>query len=138
MSGELLGILMLVAVLAVIFVGFPISFTLIFTAVVFGLTDAKDKHLTKAEAGAFKKANVAAKRNVRELRCDEEFAGKFEVGAAVNLGEIFQPGQIVDAQGITRGRGFTGRGPGDARHAAGPSSPRHWRDCRAPVRTRRP
>ncbi|MFB3818832.1 MAG: TRAP transporter large permease subunit [Candidatus Methylomirabilales bacterium] len=36
MSGELLGIVMLAALLAVIFVGFPISFTLIFTAVVFG------------------------------------------------------------------------------------------------------
>jgi tripartite ATP-independent transporter DctM subunit len=36
MSGELLGIIMLVALLAVIFVGFPISFTLIFTAIVFG------------------------------------------------------------------------------------------------------
>jgi tripartite ATP-independent transporter DctM subunit len=36
MSGELLGIVMLVVLLAVIFLGFPISFTLIFTAVVFG------------------------------------------------------------------------------------------------------
>jgi tripartite ATP-independent transporter DctM subunit len=36
MSPELLGIIMLVALLAVIFVGFPISFTLIVVAVVFG------------------------------------------------------------------------------------------------------
>jgi tripartite ATP-independent transporter DctM subunit len=36
MNQELLGIAMLVALLAVIFVGFPISFTLIVTAVVFG------------------------------------------------------------------------------------------------------
>lgn len=79
-----------------------------YTAVVFGMNDAKEKHLSKAQAGAFKKANVTAKRTVRELRCDEDFAGKFEVGAAVNLSEIFQPGQIVDAQGTTRGRGFSG------------------------------
>lgn len=36
MSQELLGILMLVVLLAVIFVGFPISFTLIVVAIVFG------------------------------------------------------------------------------------------------------
>jgi tripartite ATP-independent transporter DctM subunit len=36
MSPELLGIVMLIALLAVIFVGFPISFTLIVVAIVFG------------------------------------------------------------------------------------------------------
>ena len=36
MNPELLGIVMLVVLLAVIFVGFPISFTLIVVAVVFG------------------------------------------------------------------------------------------------------
>jgi len=79
-----------------------------YTALVFGIIDAKEKHLTKAEAGAFKKANVTAKRTVRELRCEEEFAAKFEVGANVALSDIFEVGQIVDTQGITRGRGFTG------------------------------
>jgi len=36
MNPELLGIVMLVALLAVIFIGFPISFTLIVVAIVFG------------------------------------------------------------------------------------------------------
>ncbi|MBX3224251.1 MAG: 50S ribosomal protein L3 [Labilithrix sp.] len=79
-----------------------------YTAVIFGMTDAKEKHLAKAQQGAFKKANVTAKRILRELRCEEDFAAKFEIGGAVNLADIFQPGQIVDTQGITRGRGFTG------------------------------
>jgi large subunit ribosomal protein L3 len=79
-----------------------------YTALVLGITDAKEKHLTKAQAGAFKKQNVAAKRQVRELRCAEDFAGKFEVGAAPKLSEIFTVGQVVDAQGKTRGRGFSG------------------------------
>src|SRR5689334_23475562 len=60
-----------------------------YTALVFGLVDAKDKHLSKAQIGAFKKLNVTAKRNVQELRCEEDFAAKFEVGAAVNLSEVF-------------------------------------------------
>jgi large subunit ribosomal protein L3 len=79
-----------------------------YTAVVFGLTDAKEKHLTKAQQGAFKKTNVAPKRTLQELRCEDDFAAKFEIGGPVNLAEIFQPGQIVDAKGVTRGRGFSG------------------------------
>jgi len=79
-----------------------------YTAVVFGIKDAKEKHTTKPQAGAFKKAGVAAKRTVREIRCEEDFAAKFEVGATPNLAELFEVGQIVDAQGKSRGRGFTG------------------------------
>jgi len=79
-----------------------------YTALVLGLRTAKEKHLTKAQQGAFKKANIAARRELREIRCDEDFLGKFEIGATPNLGEIFQPGQMVDAQGKTRGRGFSG------------------------------
>jgi large subunit ribosomal protein L3 len=79
-----------------------------YTALVFGVTDAKEKHLTKAEAGSFKKKNVTAKRDLSELRCDEEFAAKFELGAAIKLDEIFTVGQKVDTRGLTRGRGFTG------------------------------
>lgn len=79
-----------------------------YTAVVFGMTDAKDKHLNKAQQGHFKKANVTAKRQLKELRCEEDFAAKFEVGGPVNLADVFQVGQIVDTQGTTRGRGFSG------------------------------
>jgi len=79
-----------------------------YTAVVFGMTAAKDKHLTKPEAGAFKKSGVAAKRHLSELRCSEEFVVKFELGAPVKLDELFTVGQKVDARGTTRGRGFTG------------------------------
>jgi large subunit ribosomal protein L3 len=79
-----------------------------YTAVVFGMNDAKEKHLSKAQQGAFKKANVTAKRTVRELRCEEDFAAKFEIGASVKLSDVFTVGQIVDTQGTTRGRGFSG------------------------------
>ncbi len=79
-----------------------------YTAVVFGLREAKEKHLTKSEQGIFKKANVAGRREVLELRCSEDYAGKFEVGAKPNLGEIFTVGQFVDTRGTTRGRGFSG------------------------------
>ncbi len=79
-----------------------------YTALIYGFDDVKEKHVTKPEMGAFKKANVAPKRVVRELRCEAEFAAKFEIGATVKLDEVFTEGQFIDAQGVTRGRGFTG------------------------------
>jgi large subunit ribosomal protein L3 len=79
-----------------------------YTALVLGFDERKEKHTSKPLAGYFKKANVAPKRLVKELRCEAEFAAKWEVGATLKLDEIFQPGQMVDARGTTRGRGFTG------------------------------
>jgi large subunit ribosomal protein L3 len=79
-----------------------------YTALVFGVTDAKEKHLTKADIGSFKKKGVAPKRELRELRCSEEYAAKFEIGAPIKLDDIFTIGQKVDTRGLTRGRGYSG------------------------------
>ncbi len=86
-----------------------------YNALIFGFGERKEKHTTKplagqyaAEKGLFKEANTKAKRTVKELRCDDEFYGKFEIGAVLKLEEIFKEGELIDAQGLTRGRGFTG------------------------------
>src|SRR5258706_8370213 len=79
-----------------------------YTALVLGFEEGKEKHTGKPIAGFFKKAGATPKRIVKELRCDAEFAGKWEVGQTLKLDEIFQPGMLVDAKGTTRGRGFTG------------------------------
>jgi large subunit ribosomal protein L3 len=79
-----------------------------YVALVLGLEDRKEKHTTKPQAAFFKKASVTPKRIVKELRCDAEFAGKWEVGQTLKLDDIFQVGMKVDARGATRGRGFTG------------------------------
>jgi large subunit ribosomal protein L3 len=80
-----------------------------YTALVLGFEDRKEKHTSKALAGFFKKAGATtAKRVVKELRCDAEFAAKWEVGQPLKLDAIFEPGMRVDARGTTRGRGFTG------------------------------
>ena len=79
-----------------------------YTALVYGLGERKEKHTTKPRLGQFKAANTTPKRDVKELRCTEEFAAKFEVGGVVKLDEIFEVGQLVDTRGVTRGRGFTG------------------------------
>ncbi len=79
-----------------------------YAALIVGLGERKEKHTTKPQAGIFKKAGVKAQRTVREIRGTEEYVAKFEVGQVLKLDEIFKAGQFVDAQGKTRGRGFTG------------------------------
>ena len=80
-----------------------------YSALVLGLGERKEKHTNKPRAGVFKKTfNTTPKKVVKELRVPAEYAATIEVGQTLKLDELFQPGQKVDAQGTTRGRGFTG------------------------------
>ena len=79
-----------------------------YSALVFGLEERKEKHTSKPLAGQYKKANITPKRVLKELRCADDFAAKFKIGAVVKLDEVFKPGEFVDARGTSRGRGFTG------------------------------
>lgn len=79
-----------------------------YDAIVLGLEERSERHVNKPLAGLYKKANVSPKRTLRELRCSAEFAAGFEIGQEVKLEQIFEEGQLVDVQGISRGRGFTG------------------------------
>jgi large subunit ribosomal protein L3 len=79
-----------------------------YSALVLGFGERKEKHTRKPLAGYYKKTGQTPKRFLKELRCAADFASKYEVGQVMKLDEIFQPGQLVDAKGKTRGRGFTG------------------------------
>lgn len=79
-----------------------------YDALVVGLGARKAKRTSKPLAGTFKKAGQEPKRWVRELRGSADFVGEFEVGQKLALDKIFAVGQKVDAQGKSRGRGFTG------------------------------
>ena len=79
-----------------------------YVALVLGFEEKKETHTTKPVAGQFRKAGVSPKRIVKELRCEEAFSAKFEVGAELALDQVFKEGDMVDAQGTTRGRGFSG------------------------------
>ena len=63
--------------------------------------------LTKPEAGHLAKAKVDAGRGLWELRVENDQIGGFEVGGEIKA-DIFEPGQIVDVQGISKGKGFQG------------------------------
>lgn len=79
-----------------------------YSALIVGLGERSEKHTNKPQAGYFKKTGQTPKRWVRELRCTPEHAAKFEVGQVLKVEDVFEVGQYVDAQGKTRGRGFTG------------------------------
>jgi large subunit ribosomal protein L3 len=79
-----------------------------YDALVVGLGERKEKHTAKAQLGQYKKSGQTPKQFVRELRCPADFVAKYEIGAKIKLDEVFEPGQFVDVQGTTRGRGFTG------------------------------
>lgn len=79
-----------------------------YTALILGMGERKEKHTNKSQLATAKKAGQTPKKVVKELRASEEFVAKFEVGSVMKLEDVFEVGQKVDAQGRTRGRGFTG------------------------------
>jgi large subunit ribosomal protein L3 len=79
-----------------------------YSAVQLGFGKAREKNVTKPQAGFFKKAGVDAPQVVRELRLSEEDVAKLELGQTLSPADIFTEGQFVDVTGTSKGRGFTG------------------------------
>lgn len=76
-----------------------------YEAIQLGFMDVKEKHMTKAEIGHFKKAEVAVKKHLKEFRLDD--------CSSINVGDIiaadtFAAGDKVDITGVTKGHGYTG------------------------------
>ena len=65
----------------------------------------KEKNVNKPLAGHFKKANVEAKRVLKEFRLDD--ISNFTVGQEVKC-DLFAEGDKVDVSGVTKGHGFSG------------------------------
>ena len=76
-----------------------------YSAVQLGYEDIREKLVTKPRAGHFKKANVPAKRHLKEFRLEN--AEEMNVGDVVAV-DTFAAGEKVDITGITKGHGFTG------------------------------
>jgi large subunit ribosomal protein L3 len=68
----------------------------------------KASRVTKPQAGHLAKAGVEAGEIIREFRVDADIAGKYAAGATVPVQDLFKVGQLVDVQGTTIGKGFTG------------------------------
>jgi large subunit ribosomal protein L3 len=65
-----------------------------------------EKRFSKPELGQFKKAGVAPARWTREIRVAD--VKGLEAGQTVSVDGVFKPGDYVDVQGTTKGRGFAG------------------------------
>lgn len=74
-----------------------------YDAIQVGYWNVKEQNINKPLKGIFKKAKSDPKRYIRELR---GMTG-YEVGQSIDC-TIFQQGELVDVQGITKGHGFTG------------------------------
>ena len=67
--------------------------------------EKKASRVSKAAAGHFAKANVAAGDSLLEFRTDE--VAEFKIGDELTV-ERFEAGQIVDVTGQSKGKGFQG------------------------------
>jgi len=76
-----------------------------YVAVQLGAGTAKVKNVSKAMRGHYAKAKVEPKRKLAEFRVSPE--NVLDVGAEL-CASHFVPGQFVDVQGTSKGRGFAG------------------------------
>jgi large subunit ribosomal protein L3 len=77
-----------------------------YNAVQLGFGAGRDKSCSKSELGQFKKAGVPAQRHVREIRVPDTKG--LEAGQVVAVDTVFKPGDYVDVQGVSKGKGFAG------------------------------
>ena len=77
-----------------------------YSAVQLGFGEKTEKNFSKAEIGNFKKAGSTPRGTVREFRLDDTTS--FEVGAGVNVSDLFNDGDKLDVSGTSKGRGFAG------------------------------
>jgi large subunit ribosomal protein L3 len=76
-----------------------------YEAIQIGFQDVKPNRATKAEIGHAKKAGTAPKRYVREIRGVN--VDEYEVGQQITV-DLFEPGELVDVIGVSKGKGFAG------------------------------
>ncbi len=76
-----------------------------YTALQVGAFEDKEKHLTKPELGHLKKVGKIL-RVLKEFRVDS--VEGYQLGQELRLEEVFQPGELVDVVGKSKGRGFAG------------------------------
>ena len=76
-----------------------------YDAVQIGFGEVSDKHVNKPLKGHFQKADVAAKRVLREFRLSD--TSNVNVGDLIKA-DVFVVGEKVDVVGTSKGKGFSG------------------------------
>ena len=78
-----------------------------YTAVQVTAGSKRSALVNKPLSGHYAKAKVEAGRGLWEFRVDADKVSGFEVGGEIKA-DIFEVGQRVDVQGVTKGKGFQG------------------------------
>lgn len=78
-----------------------------YTAIQVAFGSRKASRVTKPEAGHLAKAGVEAGELLQEFRVAPETAAQYKPGAQVPV-TLFTAGELVDVQGTSIGKGFTG------------------------------
>ncbi len=76
-----------------------------YNAVQVAFDSIKENKLNKPKLGMFKKANVEAKRFLKEFKFDN--VDEYEVGSVISC-SVFTAGEMVDVSGVSKGHGFSG------------------------------
>jgi large subunit ribosomal protein L3 len=80
-----------------------------YSAIQIAFGEKKEKSTTKPMLGHFKKANTTPKKAIVEFRdFDEAYKALAELGKEINIADIFIEGDMVDAVGTSKGKGFQG------------------------------
>lgn len=79
-----------------------------YDALILGLGEAKDKHVSKAVKTAFDKAGQKVPKSTKEIRVTADYAASIEIGQELKVEDVFVEGQFVDVQAKSKGRGYTG------------------------------
>ena len=77
-----------------------------YNAIQVGFSQKKASRINKPLTGHFHKAGSDGFYHVREFRVPDSDA--FKAGDEVNIDSLFKIGDIVDVQGLSKGRGFQG------------------------------
>ena len=76
-----------------------------YSALQLGFGDAKEKHTSQPLQGHFKKANTTPKRRLIEFR---DATLDKQAGDTVTVDEVFAEGDVINAVGVSKGKGFQG------------------------------
>ena len=78
-----------------------------YSAIQVAFGERKASRVSKPQAGHFAKAGVEAGEILREFRVEAKVAAEYKPGAQIPVG-LFAVGELVDVQGTSIGKGFTG------------------------------
>ena len=76
-----------------------------YNSIQLGYGEVKEKHVNKPLKGHFTKSKLALKKHLREFRVEN--VGEAKVGDEIKA-DVFEQGDKIDVQGITKGKGFQG------------------------------